>query len=609
MMRADSLSSLPDDPEDMEEETMSFDELPIIVSTGDSSSSSGGSGTSATTGLSSSGSGSSSPTTTASPPQSPLQRIIDTTSNIANISSSNGSNKTILTSATAKQSKFLRQRKESIPTTTTESTSATTTIDENNNTNFDSIEMQTQIMNQFLSLSGQSPSSGGLYHGISADDTIDLPVRKESDFDVEKFLLEQQQLQKSNRTNRMYSKAVKSTRRTGKKVLGGGAITDNDRSSSVMIPFESSLGSVRSWDQIVTHFMLELRMLRRDACFITFVLIYQWVHSVFTNLAYYYHTQLTAAQRVPLMDAGFQALPLLKGSMWMISEYMVYSMVAIVVLSILLILVVRMYPPHGRPLYCIPIVRRMGMTLIVCQTLRIVSFMVTTLPGPARQCMYHVPEDMTRDEMLMGPAHSRGQPDGWAPPQDWNDILWRVDATNGCGDLMFSSHTIFTMLFVCITFTYFNWRPLKFLMAIFQLSIVPFILAAHKHYSVDVFTALYVTPLVFEMLRLKFPDLDMRSATMSSHYNIRFYLTRAGSYVVSVWGKEYYVDPQDLPSDLQQAHYGVTAGGKKPKQVVVAAAAAAPPSSSGSGIQIRVKPSKSDDNDTLSPSEVSAMIV
>eukprot|EP00521_Asterionellopsis_glacialis_P007757 CAMPEP_0195283414 /NCGR_PEP_ID=MMETSP0707-20130614/1968_1 /TAXON_ID=33640 /ORGANISM="Asterionellopsis glacialis, Strain CCMP134" /LENGTH=576 /DNA_ID=CAMNT_0040342577 /DNA_START=293 /DNA_END=2023 /DNA_ORIENTATION=+ len=576
MMRSDSLLSLPDDPESMEDTGMSFDELPIMAPAshgsggGGDSLSSSGSGTSATgTSTNSSRSGSSSPAT----PSSPLQNPAAPSSNST-------------TSATAKQSKFLRQRKESQPEQ--QQFNSLTGIDE---TTIDSAAdlRQSQIMNQFLSLNHPS-SSGQLYHGVAAED-IDLPLRKESDFDVEKFLMEQQQQQqqKSKRTttnnNRLYhhKKTKKNT------------VTDNFVQTKT-----SALGTRRNWDQIQTHFLLELRMLRRDSLFLFFALVYQWVHSVFTNVAYYYHTQLSAAQRVPLMDVGFEALPLLTGSMWMISEYMVWSIVAIVVSCMLLILVVRMYPPHGRPLYAVPILRRMGMTLVVCQTLRIISFLVTTLPGAARQCMYHVPEDMTRDEMMTGSAPDRGQPEGWAPPQDWNDILWRIDATNGCGDLMFSSHTIFTMMFVCITFTYFNWRPLKYLMAIFQLAIVPFILAAHKHYSVDVFTALYVTPLVFEMLRLKLPDLDIKSSTMSSHYQIRFYLTRAGSYVVSVWGKEYYVDPQDLPVDLQQAHYGASAKRQS----------SAPQSSGGGIIPLRVKPSKSiDEHDTLSPSEVSAMIV
>jgi hypothetical protein len=118
---------------------------------------------------------------------------------------------------------------------------------------------------------------------------------------------------------------------------------------------------------------------------------------------------------------------------------------------------------------------------------------------------------------------------------------------------MFSSHTIYTMSFVCVVFKYFNFKSLKAIMALLQISIVPFILAARKHYSVDVFTALYVTPLVFELLWTRCPDLDT-SVALANHYGIRFYLAQEGqdsfSYVVNIWGKEYYVDEEQLPIDI-----------------------------------------------------------
>lgn len=147
---------------------------------------------------------------------------------------------------------------------------------------------------------------------------------------------------------------------------------------------------------------------------------------------------------------------------------------------------------------------------------------------------------------------------GWAPPTDIYDTLFRVDASNGCGDLMFSSHTIYTMSFVCVIFKYFNFKWLKCFMALLQITIVPFILAARKHYSVDVFTALYVTPLVFELMWTKFPDRDS-SIDLARYYGIRFYLAQDGhdsfGYVVSIWGREFYVDPEQLPLDLIQSQY------------------------------------------------------
>jgi len=326
----------------------------------------------------------------------------------------------------------------------------------------------------------------------------------------------------------------------------------------------SFYGRFRTREQIIIHFLLELQMLRTDFAVIIFGLFFQFFHSVMTNLAYYYHAKLTAAQRMPLADMLFDALPVFSGPLWMVSEYIMFTFIFIIVTSIVSILAVRWNTPHGRPLYCIPIVRRMLMTLVACQTLRIISFMITTLPGASRQCLYHVPDDITAKEMVEGPAPDAGNPSGWNAPTTMYDVLFRVDATNGCGDLMFSSHTIFTMLFVCVIFKYFNWKFMKRLMVLLQMTIVPFILASHKHYSVDVFTALYVTPLVFEMLWIRFPDKDHTSLDLANHYGLRFYLAPTGAgfgYVVGMWGREYYIDEaDDLPVDLNYTRKEKTEG-------------------------------------------------
>lgn len=91
---------------------------------------------------------------------------------------------------------------------------------------------------------------------------------------------------------------------------------------------------------------------------------------------------------------------------------------------------------------------------------------------------------------------------------------------------------------------------------------VPFILAARKHYSIDIFTALYVTPLVFEVLRIYFRDQDFHSTEMASHYGIRFHRSYVNensgvpTVVMSLRGGEFYVDVADIPLDLQKRFSG-----------------------------------------------------
>jgi len=317
---------------------------------------------------------------------------------------------------------------------------------------------------------------------------------------------------------------------------------------------------LRTRENVIIHFLMELKMFQTEILFILFTTCFQFFHSAVTNVAYLQHAQLNAANRVPLKDLAFEMLPALDGDLWVISEYFFLVIVGVCVSCIASNLIVKWNAPHGRPIYSVQILRRMGMTLCICQVLRMISFLVTTLPGASRQCRYTVPDGLTSEEMVNGPAPEEGNPIGYGPPKNLNDVLFRVDATNGCGDLMFSSHTIYTMTFVCIVFKYFNFKWLKVIMALGQIGIVPFILAARKHYSVDVFTALYVTPLVFEILWTRFPDRDT-SIDMAKYYGMRFYLAQGDhdsySYVVSMWGREFYVDPDQLPLDIGQGHHHV----------------------------------------------------
>jgi len=316
---------------------------------------------------------------------------------------------------------------------------------------------------------------------------------------------------------------------------------------------EAYIYTFRSRTNVIVHFLLEFAMLVTHARFLIFAILFQFVHNISTNIAYYYHSKLSAAQRVPLADVGFAVLPKLTGEWWMVSEYIFLVMLFLPVSLAVSIFFIRWRPPIGKPLYAVQILRRVCMTLVACQTLRIISFLVTTLPGASRQCLYNVPDNLTSKQMLEGAADPSGNPRGWLPPTSLYEILFRIDATNGCGDLMFSSHTIFSMTFLCIIFKYFNWVRLKRFMFALQVIIVPFIVAARKHYSVDIFTALYVTPLVFETLDRRFPDLDA-SVELKKIYKISFQIASEGENsvfaVVEVFKKLFYLNLDDVPNDI-----------------------------------------------------------
>lgn len=168
--------------------------------------------------------------------------------------------------------------------------------------------------------------------------------------------------------------------------------------------------TLRSRENIIIHLLMEMKMLQTDLAFILFVTFYQFFHSSVTNLAYWQHARLNAANRVPLKDIAFDLLPPLDGELWIVSEYILYGILIVAISCIVSNLVVNWNAPHGRPIYCMQILRRLGMTWIVCQSFRMISFLVTTLPGASRQCRYAVPDGLTAAEMMSMPAPSEGNP-------------------------------------------------------------------------------------------------------------------------------------------------------------------------------------------------------
>ena len=151
-------------------------------------------------------------------------------------------------------------------------------------------------------------------------------------------------------------------------------------------------------------------MLQIDLPFVLFTTFFQFFHSAITNVAYYQHAQLNAANRVPLQDIAFDYLPPLDGELWVVSEYIFLALLGVIVSCVASNLIVKWNAPHGKPIYCMQIIRRLLMTWCVCQTLRMISFLITTLPGASRQCRYAVPEGLTSTEMLNGPAPDEGNP-------------------------------------------------------------------------------------------------------------------------------------------------------------------------------------------------------
>jgi len=229
-------------------------------------------------------------------------------------------------------------------------------------------------------------------------------------------------------------------------------------------------------------------------------LIFQYVHSVATNVAYYMHIP-----REPLADLGMSLLPELGPEKQIISEYMFFALFISTIVFALSPLFLR----HDRS---VPLARRRFATLIfarflcVCalaQSLRIVSFLVTSLPGPNYHCHPNSP--------------------AYDPPKNLGEIFSRQDPFTHCGDLVFSSHTIFVVL---CALTWNKYAILKLWQRVAMWCLVPIfgglVVAAHKHYSLDVVVAMYTVPLLWIACGHHFPDkipLELSSSSNDLNNN------------------------------------------------------------------------------------------
>ncbi|TYJ50922.1 hypothetical protein E1A91_A01G243200v1 [Gossypium mustelinum] len=144
-----------------------------------------------------------------------------------------------------------------------------------------------------------------------------------------------------------------------------------------------------------------------------------------------------------------------------------------------------------------PTLQDLGFFLLpVSQTLRIFTFYSTQLPGPNYHCrpgskLARLPEPDGVLEVLV--------------------INFPQGVIYGCGDLIFSSHMIFTLVFVLTYQKYGTRRCIKqfgWTIAIIQSLLI---VASRKHYTVDVVVAWYTVNLVVFFVDKKLPELSDRT--------------------------------------------------------------------------------------------------
>lgn len=260
--------------------------------------------------------------------------------------------------------------------------------------------------------------------------------------------------------------------------------------------YQSCWGTLGS--RIGREWSLEWKMLwerrGRRAWLLLLLLLWQYIHGVCVHAVYYLH------RPGPLLrDMGFELLPALgEHSRWrLVSEV---TTGGIIVFGIFFLFAPFVQRESAKTFYTINLANRTLMVLMYCQALRVLSFFGTVLPGPNYHCR-------------------AGSPDATLPPPTsiW-DVLWIGGRTLGgnCGDLIFSSHTIFILVFLLNYHKYGGSKLLKRALWATAAATAVFIIASRKHYTVDVVIAWYTVPLVYWFVDRRMGDRDVHGERLAN---------------------------------------------------------------------------------------------
>ncbi|KAJ0083355.1 hypothetical protein Patl1_31210 [Pistacia atlantica] len=244
------------------------------------------------------------------------------------------------------------------------------------------------------------------------------------------------------------------------------------------------------WRKMCAEATVEVSLLAENWKIILAGLIFQYIHGLAAHGVHYIHRPGPL-----LLDSGYLLLPELGQDKSYISETVFSFMFGSFVLWTL-----HPFLFQRKRIYTVLIWCRVFIYLVVSQILRIVTFYSTQLPGPN----YHCRE---------GSKFAR-----LPHPENALDVLFINFPSGlmyGCGDLIFSSHMIFTLIFVRTYHKYGTKRYIKqfaWLLAVIQSFLI---IASRKHYTVDIVVGWYTVNLVAFFVDKKLPELPDRSSALS----------------------------------------------------------------------------------------------
>ncbi|KAJ3685620.1 hypothetical protein LUZ61_014784 [Rhynchospora tenuis] len=243
--------------------------------------------------------------------------------------------------------------------------------------------------------------------------------------------------------------------------------------------------------RILAETAVELKLLSEKWKLLLAGLIFQYIHGLAARGVHYLHRPGPV-----LHDLGFLLLPELGKERGYVSE--------ILFASIFVSFALWTFSPFifkNKKFYTVLIWRRVLAFLVMSQSLRIITFYSTQLPGPNYHCR-------------------EGSPLARLPPPDNALEVLLINFPRGtlfgCGDLIFSSHMIFTLVFVLTYQKYGSKNFIKVLGWVAAVIQSLLIIASRKHYSVDVVVAWYTVNLVVFFIDKKLSEMPDRSIKTST---------------------------------------------------------------------------------------------
>ncbi|KAF5750886.1 phosphatidylinositol:ceramide inositolphosphotransferase 1-like [Tripterygium wilfordii] len=240
------------------------------------------------------------------------------------------------------------------------------------------------------------------------------------------------------------------------------------------------------WKRICAETTTEINLLLENWKYLLAGLVLQYIHGLAARGVHYLHRPGPLLQ-----DVGFFLLPELGEDKGYISETLFTSVFISFVLWTFHPFILK-----SKRIYTVLIWCRVLSFLVACQILRIITFYSTQLPGPNYHCregskLARLPHPQSVLELLLINSHG---------------IVY------GCGDLIFSSHMIFILVFVLTYNKYGTKRCIKQLGWLIAMTQSLLIVASRKHYTVDVVVAWYTVNLVVFFIDNKLGELPDRTS-------------------------------------------------------------------------------------------------